>query len=103
MAKKKKDSDYFDSPLDHPDVDRIKELKDEDKGIKYSDKEIRFKNETGLDGPEMSKQRKRAKKYVDLVQGTMARKRTAKEGSFKNGGRVVGIAKRGFGRALKRK
>jgi len=31
------------------------------------------------------------------------RKLSKKEGSFKNGGRVVGIAKRGFGRALKRK
>ena len=93
MAKKKKnkktkDSDYFDSPLDHPDVDAIKKINEERDKIKYSDKENKFKNETGLDGPKMAKERKRAKRFVDYIQGMGARKRTAKEGSFKKGGRV---------------
>ena len=98
-AEGKKNRSYFDSPMDHPDVDSIKEIDEKKRGVKYSDKEIRFKNDTGLDGPKMSKQREKAKRFVDSVQGMMARKSTAKEGSFKNGGSIKikgnGIAKRG--------
>jgi len=110
MAKKKKnkkikDSDYFDSPLYHPDVDSIKEINEEKDKIKYPDKEIRLKNETGLEGPKMTKERKRAKRFVDYIQGMGARKRTAKEGSFKKGGRVGlksgGLAIRGKGCEIK--
>jgi hypothetical protein len=66
----------------------LEEIDDKERGVKYSDEEIKFKNETGLDGPEMNKNRKKAKKFVDLAQGNMARKRTATEGSFKKGGLV---------------
>ena len=44
--------------------------------------------------------KKKGLKDIDRISD---RKLSKKEGSFKNGGRVVGIAKRGFGRALKRK
>ena len=44
--------------------------------------------------------KKKGWKDIDVISD---RKLSKKEGSFKNGGRVVGIAKRGFGRALKRK
>ena len=110
MAKKKKnkkikDSDYFDSPLYHPDVDSIKEINEEKDKIKYPDKEIRLKNETGLEGPKMTKERKRAKRFVDYIQGMGAKKRTATEGSFKKGGRVGlksgGLALRGRGCEIK--
>jgi hypothetical protein len=84
----KKDSSYSNVPIDHPDVDAIKEIDDKERGVKYSDEEIKFKNETGLDGPEMNKNRKKAKRFVDFAQGNMARKRTATEGSFKKGGLV---------------
>ena len=98
-AEGKKNRSYFDSPMDHPDVDSIKEIDEEKDKIKYPDKEIRFKNDTGVDGPKMDKERERAKRFVDSMQGMMARKRTAKEGSFKTGGSIKikgnGIAKRG--------
>jgi hypothetical protein len=42
-------------------VDAIKEIDDKERGVKYSDEEIKFKNETGLDGPEMNKNRKKQK------------------------------------------
>jgi hypothetical protein len=58
------------------------------RGVKYSDEEIKFKNETGLDGPEMNKNRKKAKRFVDFIQGKAARESTATQGSFKNGGLV---------------
>jgi hypothetical protein len=48
----------------------------------------------------MNKNRKKAKRFVDLAQGNMARKRTATEGSFKKGGLVQSgkpkLAKKGW-------
>jgi hypothetical protein len=64
-------------------VDAIKEIDDKERGVKYSDEEIKFKNETGLDGPEMNKNRKKAKRFVDFIQGKAARESTATQGSFK--------------------
>jgi hypothetical protein len=84
----KKDASYSNVPIDHSDVDAIKEIDDKERGVKYSDEEIKFKNETGLDGPEMNKNRKKAKRFVDFIQGKAARESTATQGSFKNGGLV---------------
>jgi hypothetical protein len=69
----KKDLSYSNVPIDHPDVDAIKEIDDKERGVKYSDEEIKFKNETGLDGPEMNKNRKK-QKVCRLAQGNTARK-----------------------------
>jgi len=101
----KKNSSYSNIPIDHPDVDAQKEIRDREFGIKYPEKEIIFKNETGLDGPKMGKERAKAKKFMDSVQGSGARKRTATEGSFKKGGfvRGQGLAMRGGGCAMKGK
>jgi hypothetical protein len=84
----KKDASYSNVPIDHSDVDAIKEIDDKERGVKYSDEEIKFKNETGLDGPEMNKNRKKAKRFVDFIQGKAARESTATQGSFKKGGLV---------------
>jgi hypothetical protein len=56
--------------------------------IKYSDISLNLKMRTRKEVHEMGKEREKAKKFVDLAQGNMARKRTATEGSFKHGGLV---------------
>jgi hypothetical protein len=43
----------------------------------------------GIESDKMYKSRRKAKRFVDLAQGNMARKRTATEGSFKKGGLVT--------------
>ena len=40
MPKKIKNSDYFNIPLDHPDVELIRKMDEEDSGLKYNEEEI---------------------------------------------------------------
>ena len=87
-----------DTPMDSPEVEEAREILDEGK-IKYTDKEKKMK-ELGIDSEKMLKRRKLAKKLIDSVQGVRARKLTATEGSFKNGGLVRSgkpkLAKKGW-------
>ena len=99
MPKKIKNSDYSNIPLDHPDVELIRKMDEEDSGLKYNEKEKRMES-MGIDSDKMSKSKAKAKRFVDYAQGAGTRKRTATEGSFKKGGLVKSgkpkLAKKGW-------
>ena len=99
MPKKIKNSDYSNIPLDHPDVELIRKIDEEDSGLEYNEEEKRMES-MGIDSDKMSKSKAKAKRFVDYAQGVGARKRTAREGSFKKGGLVKSgkpkIAKKGW-------
>jgi len=99
MPKKIKNSDYFNIPLDHPDVELIRKIDEEASGLEYNEEEKRMES-MGIDSDKMSKSKAKAKRFIDSVQGSGARKMTATEGSFKKGGLVKSgkpkIAKKGW-------
>ena len=84
----KKDLSYSNVPIDHPDVESIRKIDEKDSGLEYNEKEKQMEA-LGIESDKMYKSRRKAKRFVDLAQGNMARKRTATEGSFKHGGRVM--------------
>jgi hypothetical protein len=81
----KKDLSYSNVPIDHPDVESIRKIDEKDSGLEYNEKEKQMEA-LGIESDKMYKSRR--KKKVCRSQGNMARKRTATEGSFKNGGLV---------------
>jgi hypothetical protein len=83
----KKDLSYSNVPIDHPDVESIRKIDEKDSGLEYNEKEKQMEA-LGIESDKMYKSRRKAKRFVDLAQGNMARKRTATEGSFKKGGLV---------------
>jgi hypothetical protein len=83
----KKDLSYSNVPIDHPDVESIRKIDEKDSGLEYNEKEKQMEA-LGIESDKMYKSRRKAKRFVDLAQGNMARKRTATEGSFKHGGLV---------------
>jgi hypothetical protein len=78
---------YSNVPIDHPDVESIRKIDEKDSGLEYNEKEKQMEA-LGIESDKMYKSRRKAKRFVDLAQGNMARKRTATEGSFKKGGLV---------------
>jgi hypothetical protein len=101
----KKDSSYSNVPIDHPDVESIRKIDEKDSGLEYNEKEKQMEA-LGIESDKMYKSRRKAKRFVDLAQGNMARKRTATEGSFKKGGLVKQgkpkLAKKGWRIMLKK-
>ena len=95
----KKDSSYSNVPIDHPDVESIRKIDEKDSGLEYNEKEKEMEA-LGIESDKMLKSREKAKRFVDYVQGSAARKRTATEGSFKKGGLVKSgkpkLAKKGW-------
>ena len=95
----KKDLSYSNVPIDHPDVESIRKIDEKDSGLEYNEKEKQMEA-LGIQSDKMYKSRRKAKRFVDLAQGNMARKRTATEGSFKKGGLVKSgkpkLAKKGW-------
>jgi hypothetical protein len=83
----KKDLSYSNVPIDHPDVESIRKIDEKDSGLEYNEKEKQMEA-LGIESDKMYKSRRKAKRFVDYIQGNTARKRTATEGSFKNGGLV---------------
>jgi hypothetical protein len=81
----KKDSSYSNVPIDHPDVESIRKIDEKDSGLEYNEKEKQMEAR-GIESDKMYKSRRKAKRFVDYIQGSTARKRTATEGSFKKGG-----------------
>ena len=81
----KKDSSYSNVPIDHPDVESIRKIDEKDSGLEYNEKEKQMEAQ-GIESDKMYKSRRKAKRFVDYIQGSAARKRTATEGSFKKGG-----------------
>ena len=95
----KKDLSYSNVPIDHPDVESIRKIDEKDSGLEYNEKEKQMEA-LGIESDKMYKSRRKAKRFVDYIQGSTARKRTATEGSFKKGGLVKSgkpkLAKKGW-------
>jgi hypothetical protein len=84
----KKDSSYSNVPIDHPDVESIRKIDEKDSGLEYNEKEKQMEAR-GIESDKMYKSRRKAKRFVDYIQGSTARKRTATEGSFRMGGSAI--------------
>jgi hypothetical protein len=84
----KKDSSYSNVPIDHPDVESIRKIDEKDSGLEYNEKEKQMEAR-GIESDKMYKSRRKAKRFVDYIQGSTARKRTATEGSFRMGGAAI--------------
>jgi hypothetical protein len=84
----KKDLSYSNVPIDHPDVESIRKIDEKDSGLEYNEKEKQMEA-LGIESDKMYKSRRKAKRFVDYIQGSTARKRTATEGSFRMGGSAI--------------
>jgi hypothetical protein len=94
MAEKNK-AIRVDTPADHPDIKTFTKLmkKDREKAKKE------FPVMSKIFGRDAKTDKKKAKRFIDTMQTIGAKKRTETEGSFKSGGPVCKLAKKGKGRA----
>ena len=94
---KKNKAIRVDTPKDHPDIKTFTKLQKKDREKAKEDFPIMSK----IFGVGKAKDdKKKAKRFIDTMQTMGAKKRTETEGSFKDGGRVMG---KGQGRVMRKR